>query len=170
MTEIYYFSYGSNMSLLRMQKRVPSAKALGVYILVGHQLRFHKGGMDGSGKGDAYYTGLKADLVYGVLYSMQYREKSLLDDAEGLGDGYAEKKVQLRSTTGEKATGFLYYATTIDSTLHPFSWYIEHLVVGAKAAALPELYVDKICGVETIEDEDRNRDHQERSIYFEQIQ
>ncbi|TKB09456.1 gamma-glutamylcyclotransferase [Desulforhopalus sp. IMCC35007] len=164
-----YFAYGSNMSLLRMQKRVPSAKALGVYILAGHLLKFHKAGMDGSGKGDAYFTGLKTDSVFGVLYSMQYRDKSLLDDAEGLGYGYAEKKVQLKTRTGEKATGFLYYATTIDNTLHPFSWYIEHIVVGARAAALPEPYVDKICGVETIEDEDRNRDHRERSLYFEQI-
>ena len=170
MTKINYFAYGSNMSLLRMQKRVPSAKALGVYILVGHQLRFHKAGMDGSGKGDAYFTGLKTDSVFGILYSIHYREKSLLDEAEGLGYGYAEKKVQLRTITGEKASGFLYYATTIDNTLQPFSWYVEHLLVGAKAAALPQLYVDKICDVETIEDEDRNRDHQERSLYFEQTQ
>jgi hypothetical protein len=170
MTGINYFAYGSNMSLRRLQKRVPSARALGVYCLAGHQLRFHKVGMDGSAKGDAYYTGLKSDSVFGVLFSIQYREKTLLDEAEGLGDGYAEKKVQLRACNGEKASGFLYYATTIDKGLHPFSWYIEHVVVGARAASLPELYVNKICEIETIEDEDRNRDHRERSLYFTQKQ
>lgn len=57
-----YFAYGSNMSLLRLWQRVPSAVRIGVFTLQGHQLRFHKLGKDGSGKCDAYQTNNTLDL------------------------------------------------------------------------------------------------------------
>ena len=39
---VKYFAYGSNMSLVRLRERVPSAERLGVFILAEYQLRFHK--------------------------------------------------------------------------------------------------------------------------------
>ena len=36
-----YFAHGSNMSLLRLKERVPSAKKLGIVTLKSHQLRFN---------------------------------------------------------------------------------------------------------------------------------
>jgi gamma-glutamylcyclotransferase len=53
---MYYFAYGSNMSLSRLRERVPSAEAVGCFSLNGHDLRFHKLSKDGSGKCDAFFT------------------------------------------------------------------------------------------------------------------
>ena len=53
MNQIVYFAYGSNMSQRRLQARVPSATFLGIGILLGHALAFHKiSKKDGSGKCD----------------------------------------------------------------------------------------------------------------------
>ncbi|WP_372836144.1 SufD family Fe-S cluster assembly protein, partial [Pontibacterium sp.] len=43
---MYYFAYGSNMSLKRLQARVPSAMPLCSATLTRYQLRFHKSGKD----------------------------------------------------------------------------------------------------------------------------
>lgn len=165
MAYLHYFAYGSNMSPERLQERVPSARVAGVFSLAAHELRFHKIGMDGSAKGDAFFTGLVSDTVFGVLYTIDSNEKKWLDEAEGLGNGYEEKEVQLKSASGMVVLGFLYYATSINSALHPFSWYLHHVLWGARTAKLPAFYVKKIKKEKTIEDENRQRDSLERSLY-----
>jgi gamma-glutamylcyclotransferase len=165
LAELNYFAYGSNMSFQRLQKRVPSARVIGVSSLIGHTLRFHKIGNDGSAKADAFYTENVSDILFGVLYSMGSSDKKWLDEAESLGNGYEEKVVTLLSDSGQSSVGFLYYATYINSALRPFSWYVHHILWGATAAGLPDGYVKKINKVQTIEDENRQRDALERSLY-----
>ncbi|MFT5728399.1 MAG: gamma-glutamylcyclotransferase [Desulforhopalus sp.] len=160
-----YFAYGSNMSKERLQKRVPSAKVIGVFSLSRYELRFHKIGKDGSAKGDAFFTGKVSDVVVGVLYSIDCSEKLWLDEAEGLGNGYEEKEVTLINEKGQATVGLLYYATNINSALRPFSWYVHHILKGAENAKLPKRYVQQISSVQTIEDADRQRDTLERSLY-----
>jgi gamma-glutamylcyclotransferase len=166
LTYLNYFAYGSNMSPERLQKRVPSARIIGVYSLIRHELKFHKIGKDGSAKADAFFTGQDADVVLGVLYSIEGSEKKWLDEAEGLGSGYEEKEVSLINENGQTIVGFLYYATDINSALRPFSWYVHHILNGARTVKLPERYVQQIDSVQTIEDDDRQRDTLERSLYI----
>lgn len=161
-----YFAYGSNMSVERIQKRVSSARFIGVYSLARHKLKFHKIGKDGSAKGDAFFTGNLSDIVLGVLYSIDCSEKKWLDEAEGLGNGYEEKEVSLVNDRGQAVLAYLYYATNIDSDLRPFSWYVHHIQKGAENAKLPKSYVQQLRDVPTVEDRDRQRDRLERSIYI----
>lgn len=165
MTYLNYFAYGSNMSPERILKRVPSAQIIGVCSLVRHELRFHKIGKDGSAKCDAFFTGKVFDVVLGVLYSIKGSEKKWLDQAEGLGNGYEEKEVSLIDESGHTIVGFLYYATNINSALRPFSWYVHHVLNGAKTVKLPKTYIQQIDSVQTIEDDNRQRDTRERSLY-----
>jgi hypothetical protein len=160
-----YFAYGSNMSQGRLLKRVPSASTLGVYSLACHALQFHKFGRDGSAKCDAQYTSKEQDLVWGVLYNIAPGEKKYLDEAEGLGNGYETKIVDLKDRDGQCEVGFLYYATKINDALHPFSWYVQHVLAGALDAGLPDNYIEQIAAIQTIEDMDHKRDLLERSIY-----
>lgn len=160
-----YFAYGSNMSPERLQKRVPSAKFIGVFLLARYELKFHKTGKDGSAKADAFFTGKDSHSILGVLYSIDNREKKYLDEAEGLGYGYEEKEVKVQAESGEIAVGFLYYATNINSTLRPFSWYMHHILKGAENARLPRSYVYQISHIQTVEDTDKKRDTQERLIH-----
>lgn len=163
---MYYFAYGSNMSTSRLRERVPSAEALGCFALGGHDLRFHKSSKDGSGKCDAYFTKITVDIIYGVLYKIDPKEKPALDKAEGLGYGYNQKEITVTASDGSLITAITYVATKIDNNLKPYSWYVNHVLVGAREASLPPQYIEvKIATILAIEDSDKERDMRQRAIH-----
>lgn len=163
---MYYFAYGSNMSLSRLKKRVPSAVSLGCHKLNEHDLRFHKSSKDSSGKCDAYLTSNADDVIYGALFKIDPIEKSALDRAEGLGYGYNEKEVIVIAQDGSSIKAITYFATNIDKTLKPYSWYMRHVLTGAKETSLPTEYIEnKINSIESIEDRDKDRNAKELAIY-----
>ncbi len=159
------FSYGSNMSLARLQDRVPSARFVAVATLPAHRLRFHKVSQkDGSGKCDAEETGNPEDRVIGVVYEISGSEKPALDREEGLGSGYGEKEVEV-STDQERLTALMYFATTVDSQLKPYQWYKKHVLVGARENGLPPEYIAQIEAMEAVDDPDTARHERELAIY-----
>lgn len=168
-----YFAYGSNMSLQRIRQRAPSAQVLGTYYLEKHALRFHKVGQDGSAKCDAYFTGDIGDVIYGLLFSIDRADKPVLDQAEGLGRGYDEKLVDVcsaRDSAGDSAQGSveqarLYYALLVDEALRPFTWYKEHVLIGAREAGLSKEYITEIENVEACSDPDPLRESSQLLIY-----
>ena len=164
---MHYFAYGSNMSLRRLRERVPSARSLGCYRLAEHDLRFHKPGVDGSGKCDAFYTGQPGDELTGVLFEIDPQELSLLDRAEGCGYGYEHKTVTLCALhTDKTVTALTYVATQVQEGLQPFTWYLNHLQAGAQENGLPQAYIaDKIEAVSARRDPDIRRDRIERDIH-----
>lgn len=163
---MYYFSYGSNMSSLRLGARIPSARKVGVGTLQGHMLMFHKiSDKDASAKCDACETGDAEHVVYGVVYQLPEAEKPVLDRYEGLGIGYEVKEVDVSMQGGGVITAFTYYATRIDPELKPFHWYKEHVLRGAREHALPGMYIRHIESVVSVDDKDRQRHEQELAIY-----
>lgn len=160
-----YFAYGSNMSLARLTARAPSARRLGTFTLFEHDLRFHKKGVDGSGKCDAYHTGKPADRVVGSLFEIDLRDKPALDAAEGLGHGYSEKQVVLCDPAGSRLEALTYCALIIDQTLKPYSWYLQHVLVGAREADCPTGYIRRIAATAAIEDANLARDFMERALH-----
>lgn len=163
---MYYFAYGSNMSIARLRQRAPSAISLGCYVLKEHDLRFHKSGRDGSGKCDAYFTSNSEDAVYGALFKIDPTDKPALDRAEGLGSGYDEKEVTVIANNGALIKAATYIASNIDESLNPYSWYVNHVLIGARETSLPEQYVQtKICVIEAVEDEEKERDAKQRAVH-----
>jgi len=162
---LLYFAYGSNMSTPRLLGRAASARVITVAQLSGHVLRFHKRGRDGSAKCDARFTGLTHDVVNGVVFEIDADEKPRLDEQEGLGKGYGEKRVTVTDTVGGCYRVFTYYATHIDATLRPYHWYREHVLRGATEHVLPEAYVATIRAVESVDDPVACRQDSELSIY-----
>jgi hypothetical protein len=160
-----YFAYGSNMSLVRLQMRVPSAQKLEIVTLKNHQLRFNMSGTDGSGKCDSFETNNSEDLVIGALFDINENEKPVLDRAESLGVGYHEKFVFVHNAAGEVFEALIYCAIKIDASLKPYSWYLNHVIIGAKETKLPIDYLAIIESVECIEDQDKNREAKERAMY-----
>lgn len=147
---ILYFAYGSNMLTTRICERVRSARALGVAVLIGHQLRWHKASKDGSGKCDVV-AAADGDSVYGVLYELARSEKAALDQAEGLGSGYSERQVEVTFKDGT-AIASLYYATAFDPMLKPYTWYKELVIAGARQHGLPPQYIHALEGETAIQD------------------
>lgn len=165
-THIYYFAYGSNMSLKRIKHRLPQARLCCTATLPEYDLRFHKVASDQSAKCDAYFTG-ETHCVFGVLYQLNQDEKHLLDQIEGVGKGYKVKTVQVINVNQERVSAFLYVATEIDQSIKPYDWYHKHVLTGAIEHDLPLEYINsKIMTVETKEDHDKLRTKRELSIYL----
>ncbi len=162
-----YFAYGSNMCTGRLRRRVPSTTFVCIAMLTRHSFRFHKRSTDdGSAKGDALETGNPLDLVWGVIFDIDTTEKPVLDRAEGLGFGYREKTETLLDQNGHEHRAVLYVAdaNSVDTRLHPYSWYKRFVVDGARQHRLPEEYVDAIVALPEVEDSNRARDRSNRSI------
>lgn len=159
-----YFAYGSNMSPKRIQARAPSARCLGVHTLSGHKLLFHKIGKDGSGKCNAYETGIDGDVVEGVVFEIDPNDIKALDDAEG--SGYKKTFITVNDAQGDEIVVFTYFATQTDDTLMPFSWYKTHVLMGAKAAGLSEAYISRIKATDASKDPDPSREQRELMIYM----
>jgi len=161
-----YFAYGSNMSIARLKERIPSAIALGCHTIKEHDLRFHKSSKDGSGKCDAFFTGNSEDIIYGALFEINPSEKAALDRAEGLGSGYEEKEIAVMTEDGISFKAISYFATNISKDLKPYSWYVNHVLVGAKETSLPKDYIKrKITAAESTEDNDKERDAKQRAVH-----
>jgi hypothetical protein len=162
---MYYFAYGSNMSLRRFRARVPSAVKLDNASLSGHRLRFHKCGRDGSAKCDAQYTGDPAHRVLGVVFEIAAAEKPDLDRHEGVGQGYVIETLQLTLAGGDRLEAYTYLATLIDPALRPFAWYKEHVLRGAQENRLDADYVRAILDIDAVIDPDSLREARELAIY-----
>lgn len=160
-----YFAYGSNLSTPRLRARTASARALGVAVLAGYRLEFHKAGRDGSAKCDAFWTGHPANRVIGVVFDIEDAEKPELDRAEGLGRGYDQKRVAVTTVAGDSLTVLTYCATRIDVSLRPFHWYKEHVLRGAREYGLPGDYIKWISAIESIADPDPARHERELALY-----
>ena len=153
------------MSLLRLQERVPSAKRLESATLKNHQLRFDMCSDDGSGKCNSFQTNNIEDTVIGTLFEINSNEKYILDSAESLGHGYDEKLVLVQNNAGDVFEAFIYYAIKIDTALKPYSWYLNHVILGAKETKVPTDYLAVIESIESIEDLDKARDIKQRTMY-----
>lgn len=164
MGTITYFAYGSNMSFKRLRKRIGSAAPIGRVVLHHHRLAFHKVSKDGSSKCDIKPSN-KSDVVWGRLYHIDNREEKRLDCYEGVGYGYDKKCVSVELDSGQTVRAMTYYATKKDCTLKPYTWYIKHILIGAKEAYLPPDYIESIEEIEADEDPCKKRETKELGIY-----
>ena len=162
---MYYFAYGSNMSLRRLRQRVPGVAVRGRAFLPGYDLRFHKVGSDGSGKCDAFQTGDDRDVLYGLLFHLPPMGKPVLDRIEGLGAGYDDRRVAVHLTDGDLIEATTYVATRLDPLLLPFCWYKQHVLAWAREAALPRHYLAQIRALPVIRDPNPRRRARERAVY-----
>ena len=154
---IRYFAYGSNMLTARLRERAPSATAIGIGQLEGHALRWDKHSWrDGSGKCDAEFTGQQSDVVWGVVFELDPEDKPALDQAEGLGNGYMEKVVNIWTEAGP-TTAVTYLATDKDASLRPYHWYKALVIAGAREHGLPPSYRSRLELVVTVSDPDPMR-------------
>ena len=160
-----YFAYGSNLSVRRLKERVSSAKPLGMGWLPEHRLMFHKKSQDGSGKCDIVPS--RACTVFGVLFEIDFNEKEALDKYEGVDHGYLTKACKVQVGEGRCIPAFTYHAapTHVDDNLKPYSWYLNHVIIGAEEASLLETYVQEVRSTESIQDTDHKREKRERRLY-----
>lgn len=160
------FAYGSNMNLNRLTKRIPSAVKVNNAFLPGHKLVCNKMSKEGSAKANIAKTDVPAELVWGVLFTIDNNEKSLLDIAEGLGKGYNEDTLTFFDETNNSYAAQIYIAdsNSIDNTLQPYDWYKEFIISGAIQNKLPAEYIVQLQSIACIRDHDEERRMKNYSI------
>ncbi len=153
------FTYGSNMNLNRLTKRVASAIKVTNAFLPGYKLLCNKVSKDGSSKANIMRTDIAAEIVWGVLFTIDSNEKPLLDKAEGLGMGYNEGTLTFFDENNISYTAQVYIADTkaIDNNLNPYDWYKEFIVTGAIQNKLPAEYISQLQSITCIRDTDDER-------------
>jgi len=162
------FCYGSNMSSKRILDRCSTATFKEVVKVEGYKFSFNKKSTDGSGKGNMTLSKSKTDFVLGVVFEIEESQRKTLEDAEGLGNGYEEIKLDLTNEAGKKLECIAYVATEakfIDNKLVPYDWYKEHCLIGAREFNLPDSYVAMIEAIDSKVDTDTARAEKERNIY-----
>lgn len=154
-----YLAYGSNLHPGRLRRRTPSARLLGTVVLRGWGLRWHKRGMDGSGKCNIVAGPGGVEEVHGVVYAIAARERAALDGAEG--EGYGARALEIP----EYGRVFLYIARPqyVVEGLRPYRWYRDYVARGARYHGFPAPYVAQILAMPWDEDPDpgRARHHEE---------
>ena len=158
------------MCITRLHARVPSCKLDSVATLQGYDLRFHKKSSDGSGKCNAFHTGNTKDVVLGVIFDIDAKDKKKLDDAEGLGKGYHEEPIlHVVTIPGIEVVPVLIYVADsnyINNSLVPFTWYMDFVAEGAKQHCFPAWYMSKLQAVAltAVPDTDSAMDAANRSL------
>lgn len=153
------FSYGSNMLSARIKNRIKSFKFYGIGFIEGYSLRFHKVSKDKSGKANAYFTGKKEDLIWGVIGEIDEKDKTILDKFEGLGKGYDKKVTEISLDEKSKIDANIYIADKkfIKNDLMPYDWYREYVLKGAIENSLPKEYIENIKGIKSRTDKNIER-------------
>jgi gamma-glutamylcyclotransferase len=148
------FAYGSNMNLNRLTKRVPSAVKVSNVFLPRYKLVCNKISNDGSAKANIIKTDVPAEVVWGVLFSIDSYEKALLDKAEGLGKGYNDDTLTFFDEANDSyaAQAYLADSKSIDNNLLPYDWYKEFIVTGAVQNKLPAGYISQLQSITCIRD------------------
>lgn len=153
------------MHLGRLTQRVGEIKQAELALLKGYRLEFHKRGADDSAKCDAYYTGNKKDCIFGALIELDQGQKMRLDYFEGLGSGYDECVIDVKTTVGTiEAVTYTAQQQYVDPDLRPFEWYKLFVIEGAKQHGLPPNYISLIENAPHIDDPDPERDRKNRAI------
>lgn len=159
-----YFAYGSNMHPARLEKRIGPCDIISVARLQRAELRFHKIGLDRSGKCDIVFQQNYSTEVWGVVYQISERQKSRLDQYESLGQGYQILNTEVLTQQNQTINVFTYQSMPhyVDPSLKPFDWYHELVMLGAQFHEFPLTYIDQLQQISIIPDSDKKRvsDHQ----------
>lgn len=152
----------------KVQDVAPSAIAIDIGFVQGRRFTFGKVSRDGSGKCDIEATNNPNNRVYGVLYKINVKDKSSLNNAEGLGTGYSEANVQVATSTGNHPAA-TYVASYKEAMLRPYQWYKALVIAGAVEHGLPNEYVEWLRTFEAQPDSNGARRAEREALLFGNI-
>jgi gamma-glutamylcyclotransferase len=155
-TDVWYFAYGSNIDLARLEtaRLIPEGLQVKERVLgyvEGWQLLFNKPWSKFSGGGAANIMPHVSDHVYGTLNRMDARGLDVLDHYEGVAGGHY-RRVPLRVVRpafDDEVEAVVYLAQGVaDASLIPPRFYLDHLLKGRDL--LPQDYVARIEAFATL--------------------
>ena len=154
--DIWYFAYGSNMDLARLEtaRLIPEGLRVKDRVLGrvdGWQLVFNKPWSKFSGGGAANIMEHPTAHIYGTLNLMDPRGLDVLDHYEGVSGGHYRRAplCVARPAYNDVVDAVVYLADgELDATLIPPRFYLDHLLEGRDL--LPADYKNFLEGFETL--------------------
>jgi len=153
------FAYAGNMDVDKFSKTVPSAKKIGVARLPGYHFIFNKTADDQSSKANITPSTDPLDLVWGILIEFNEDEKANFYNPDEWSSGLSMEPVSCISADDEiyQAEAFIALPNAINTHLLPYDWYHQQIIHQARAANLPEDYINKISLMNFKTDPDEER-------------
>ena len=138
-----YFAYGSNMHPEQMARRCASARLLGCAQLPDHRLAFTRESVRNyPGSGVADVVAARGHAVWGALYEVSAADLAALDFKEAAGEAYEKVLVTVVGPHDSADEAITYTVIEkADPEVAPSARYLEHVIEGARACALPDGYV-----------------------------
>ncbi len=143
--DVWYFAYGSNLSVARKVVRTGAIRQAIPCRLIGYRLAFNK-----EAPGRRAYANLVRDPAgetWGVAYLCDSQAMEELDRYEGVAAGHYERvPVEVSTRSGETigAVAYLAGAAFIVDGAEPSDEYLRLIVDGARHHGLPEDYIRTI--------------------------
>jgi gamma-glutamylcyclotransferase len=132
-----YFAYGSNMDVGQMCRRCPGARMVRVARLPAHRFIINRRGVA------SVIPHLRHD-VYGLLWCITSANEAVLDDYEGVEEGwYAKTEVRL-DTPSSRTTSALIYIACDHTPGVPWFGYIANIVDAAVQLDFPGAYRNEL--------------------------
>lgn len=126
---LYYFAYGSNMSIQRMKERLVAFKSRNLGFLYDYELKFNKINHHVKGAGYANIIPVKGKMVEGILYEIDQSGIEILDGFEGYPVKYTRELLPIKSNDG-MIEAHVYIAQPEETTEHlmPEIIYLQYLL------------------------------------------
>ncbi len=144
---MHYAAYGSNLHPVRLAKRLASARLVGTAQLAQWSLCFHKRSKDQSGKCSIVP---RHGGVHFAIFDISEEDKAVLDEIEGLGQGYSAISLDLPGFG--PCASYIAEESYLDESLRPYDWYKELVLAGARFHGFPDHYVAQVESVPTSDD------------------
>lgn len=162
MGSIYYFAYGSNMLVARLQHRCSSTRFVTTAVLLGYDLSFGKKSRDGSGKATIMASDRPESEVHGAVFEIGSNDLQALDRIEGRGHGYDRIELKVLASPGGTPISATTYmaeqkAVDCDPELQPYDWYLALVQKDAEQLGLPRDYQSRLGSVQAGTDPDPAR-------------
>ena len=155
--KLIYFAYGSNLHPNRLESRIGKSHQLGILKLVNYKLELDKLGADGSTKCNIVKN--PCYFVYGALFSITSKQKSVLDRYEA---GYSTS--WMHDETHGKYFTYLANPPFCSSSL-PYHWYKILVVLGAGYHNFPPCYLNMLGCLNSVRDEKLERTRENLKIF-----
>jgi len=142
-----YFAYGSNLSISQMKRRCPGSKLVRKGMLKGHKIDFTRYSVGWSG-GVADVIKDHRENVWGLIYSLSYKDLKKLDGYEGYPTCYNRKLVTIHSINSQLTKNvWVYYVTKKGNYSAPSKKYLGIIKGAAHNYNFPKYYCETLRAV-----------------------
>ncbi|MDO9526632.1 MAG: gamma-glutamylcyclotransferase family protein [Gemmobacter sp.] len=138
-----YFAYGNLMDIDLMRSSCPTARAVTIARLDGHELRFVK--CTDTAHGGCTLIEDPAAVTWGVHYEMSAEDRAALDDSAGVAQSrWALKPITVKGVDGKDYQTVTYFIPDDSGPHKPADSYVSPIHKGAAALNLSPAYRERL--------------------------